>query len=156
MIGPAPFLVFLLPIAFLAIIVLVVAALTRSRGEPDERGRRPLAVYLLVVMFISLFTLVGSVQQIVSTLVDEAVGTPDLPGSFGLGVAQVESSGTIPSEGGSAIPIPHPPGQLTFGPDRSVLAPTLQGLISALLAAGIFAFHARGLRGLLGKEEEVA
>jgi hypothetical protein len=154
MIGPAPFLLFLFPIAFLAIIVLLVAALTRSRGEPDERGRRPLAVYLLVVMFISLFTLVGSVQQIVSTLVDEAVGTPDLPGSFGLGVAQVESSGTIPAEGGSAIPIPH--GTATFGPDRNILAPTLQGLISALLAAGIFAFHARRLRDLLGKEEEVA
>jgi hypothetical protein len=154
MIGPAPFLLFLFPIAFLAIIVLVVAALTRSRGEPDERGRRPLAVYLLVVMFISLFTLVGSVQQIVSTLVDEVVGTPDLPGSFGLGIAQVETSGSIPPEGGSAIPIP--PGTATYGPDRGVLAPTLQGLISALLAAGIFAFHARGLRDLLGKEEEVA
>jgi len=152
MIGPAPFLAFLFPVAFLAVIVLVIASLVRSRDEPDPQGRRPLAVYLLVVMFISLFTLVASVQQIVSTLVDEAVGTPDLPGSFGLGVAQVESSGSIPSQGVSSIP--H--GTVTSTPDRNVLAPTLQGLISALLAAGVFVFHAPRLRDLLRKEEEVA
>lgn len=152
MIGPAPFLVYLFPLAFLVLIVLVVASVFRSRGEGDEHGRRPFAVYLLVVMFISLFTLVGSVHQIVSTLVDEAVGTTDLPGSFGLGVAQVESSGSVPSEGVSLIPR----GTTTYGPDRNVLAPTLQGLISTLLAAGVFVFHALRFRDLLGKEEEVA
>ncbi len=152
MIGPAPFLAFLFPVAFLAVIVLVVASLVRSREEPDPQGRRPFAVYLLVIMFVSLFALVGSVQQIVSTLVDEAVGTSDVPGSFGLGVAQVESSGSIPPEGISSLP----QGTATYGSDRSVLAPTLQGLISALLAAGIFVFHAGRLRDLLRKEEEVA
>jgi hypothetical protein len=134
MIGPAPFLVYLFPVAFLALIVLVVAAVLRPRGEPDEHGRRPFAVYLLAVMFVSLFSVVVSVQQLASVLVDEAVGAPDLPGSFW------------------AVSVGREPVTYTgLGP--SVFPDVLQALIAGSLAGGVFAFHARKLRDLVRKEE---
>ena len=134
MIGPAVFFSFLIPLSFLALIVLVIAALARSRDEPDPYARRPFAVYLLVVMFISLFGTVVSVQQLLSTLVSEAVGTAGGAGSYWAFTVGTGST-TYTSLGSRIFP------------------EVLQALIAGLLAGGVFAFHARKLRDLVTRDE---
>jgi hypothetical protein len=157
MIGPAPFLVYLFPIAFLALIVLVVASVFRSRGEGDEHGRRPFAVYLLAVMFISLFAAVASVQQLTSVLIDEALGTRDFPGSFGFAGSVASSVAVSSSEGVASIPHEDVsiPGRTVTYTDLypSTFPDVLQALIAGALAGSVFAFHARKLRDLVRKEE---
>jgi len=64
------FIGFLFPLLFIALIVLVVAAVVGGRGEPDASGRRPYAIYLSLVTFVGLMTAIGSAVAFVKALFD--------------------------------------------------------------------------------------
>lgn len=67
MFGEPGILFFLLPIlssALVFLVLLAVVVLLVRPGGPDRRGRRPYAVYLFAVIFVSLFTAVGSVAAV--------------------------------------------------------------------------------------------
>lgn len=87
------FIGFLFPLLFIALIVLVVAAVVGGRGDPDTSGRRPYAIYLSLVTFVGLTSSIGSAVAFVKSLFDTLfVGSssncpPEFPDceSFGMG-----------------------------------------------------------------------
>ena len=87
------FIGFLFPLLFIALIVLVVAAVAGGRGEPDTSGRRPYAIYLSLVTFVGLMSSLGSAFAFVKAIFDTLFvsgsnncppGFPDCEG-FGMG-----------------------------------------------------------------------
>lgn len=56
----------LTPLAMVGLIVLAILALA-GRGEPDARGERPYVLYLSLVSFIALFTLLFAIVDLSST-----------------------------------------------------------------------------------------
>jgi hypothetical protein len=137
----------------IGLVVVVVAALVLAgrRVAPDPTGRRPFAIYLLSVMFIMLFTIVGAAAQVGRTLADsvneepaiEPPVAPPVPGP----VATLEPVEAIPPE----PPGPRVAGFVSAPTDRTVSQVLEAGLV-LLLAAGIFEFHRRQWRELLRRE----
>jgi hypothetical protein len=78
------FIGFLFPLLFIALIVLVVAAVVGGRGEPDTSGRRPYAIYLSLVTFVGLMTAIGGAVAFVKALFDSLFvgGGNDCPPGF--------------------------------------------------------------------------
>ena len=76
------FIGFLVPVVFLGLIVLVIAAVAGGRGEPDPTGRRLYAIYLTTVSFIALFSVLGTGFFLLHSffemvLIDATGGCPD-------------------------------------------------------------------------------
>jgi hypothetical protein len=163
--GPEFLFSFLLPVALLGILALVAGVALRA-GAPDRRGRRPLAVYLLVVMLVTLFTAVFSVFQAASTVVRAAVDPePHRLVTYGSGWAEVEAGAVAeppsppgepsvvpPEEEGLVTEEPPPEAVLQAFPPERPAAEVLEGLITAALAGAVFAFHLGRLRRLIGTE----
>lgn len=79
------FIGFLFPLLFIALIVLVIAAIAGGRGEPDPSGRRPYAIYLSLVTFVGLMTTIGAAVATVKAITDSIfVGGsgPECPPDF--------------------------------------------------------------------------
>lgn len=170
MFGGFELLFVVLPAVFLGLIILgllVVATVFRG-AEPDPRGRRPLAVYLLVVMFVALVTALFSAGQIGSVLVRAAVdgdevatplpyGQPvpgpsfgpllPVPGPSPFGGGIVEPPGYEPYGGGITASPP------LFGAASRTVADVLEALILALVAGVAYLVHRRWFDDLLAKED---
>lgn len=134
-------------ILLLGVVVLAVAAVVGRRAAPDPTGRRPFAIYLLSVMFITLLTTAGAVAQIGGTLGNLVNGEPDVPTPVLEPIPPVATLEPveIPPEQDSAG------GFLRTSPDPTG-SEVLGGLLVALLAAAIFEFHRRRWRDLVGRE----
>jgi hypothetical protein len=161
--GPEFLFSFLLPVAVLGILALVAGVALRA-GAPDRRGRRPLAVYLLVVMLVTLFTAVFSVFRAASAVVRAAV-EPHRLVTYGSGWAEVEAGAVAeppsppgeppvvpPEEEGLVTEEPPPEAVLQAFPPERPAAEVLEGLVTAALAGAVFAFHLGRLRRLIGTE----
>jgi hypothetical protein len=61
---------FLVPLLFVAVIVLVIGAVVSGRSDPDTTGRRPYAIYLSVVVFVGLLSTVGAAFATLKTITD--------------------------------------------------------------------------------------
>jgi hypothetical protein len=173
--GPELLFPFLLPVAVLGILALVAGVAFR-RGGPDRTGRRPLALYLLAVMLVTLFTAVFSVLQAASAVVRAAVDpVPYGPVTYGSGGLVGVGSGSVtyapyppeefpvPPEGeGPVVEEPPPPEAfLEPPPPEAFLEPflparpaaeVLEAMITAILAGAVFAFHLGPLRRLMAAE----
>jgi hypothetical protein len=134
-------------ILLLGVVVLAIAALVGRRAAPDPTGRRPFAIYLLSVMFITLLTAAGAVAQIGGTLANLVKDEPDVPTPILEPIPPVATLEPveIPPEQDSAA------GFLRTSPDPTA-SQVLEGLLVALLAGAIFEFHRRRWRDLLGRE----
>lgn len=165
--GPKLLLGFLLPLALLGVLVLVAGVAVR-RGGPDPRSRRPLAVYLLAVMLVTLFTGVFSVFRAASAVVRAALEpVPSRSVTYGGGWVEVEAEAVAeppsppeespagaPEEEGLVAQEPPPDAIYQAFPPERLAAEVLEGLITAVLAGAVFAFHAGRLRRLIGREAE--
>ena len=58
----------LVPLALVGIVMLGIVALAGARGDPDPAGGRARTLYLCVVSFVALFTLVLAIPSAVSSL----------------------------------------------------------------------------------------
>lgn len=67
----------LAPLSILGVVVLAIVALSGGRSEPDARGDRAYVLYLSLVSFIALFTLLIAIVTLASTLTSSIVG-PDV------------------------------------------------------------------------------
>lgn len=159
----------LLPVLLLAGIALLVVLVMR-RGGNDPKGRRPLAGYLLTVMFVSLFASVFGVQQLASALIrgtldvgsvqgvsveSRAVApSPVAPAKVGAGKAAAEQPPRPKSPRRQPMPVPVEPRERVrfIREPVQTLGDALRGTIVAALGALVFAFHARRLRDLLAGE----
>lgn len=128
-------------------------------------GRRPLALYLLAVMLVSLFTAVFSVFQAASAVVRAAVDpvpyglvTNGSGGLVGVGggsvtVAPSPEEFPVPPEGEGVVVEELPPEAfLEPFPQKRPAAEVLEALITAILAGGVFAFHLGALGELMRRE----
>lgn len=57
-----------MPLALVGIVVLAIVALTGGRGDPDPRGRRAAMLYLCLVPFVAIFSLLYAVPSVVSAV----------------------------------------------------------------------------------------
>jgi hypothetical protein len=139
---------FIVPVGALALIVLVVAAVS-ARGEPDPTGRRPYAAYLFVVSFLALFTMVFAGFAMVSSLVhlatrDSQSGQIDsLPGSSDSGAGV---SGTIRDpKTGNTITIGRPDSSLLTAiddqQDNADIRSAVQAGLVLVVAGLVLVFH---------------
>jgi hypothetical protein len=163
--GPELVFSLLLPIAVLGLLALVAGVVFRGGGL-DRTGRRPLALYLLAVMLVTLFTAVFSVFRAASAAVRAAV--EPIPyhvamyaseGLVGVGTGGVTYASSPPEE----FPVPPeadgpvlgelpPEAFLEPFPQERPAAEVVEALITAILAGSVFAFHLRRLRRLIGTE----
>jgi hypothetical protein len=90
----------LIPIVFIGLIVMAIGAFSSDRREPDPTGRRPYAVYLFSVVFVTLFIVLFSGISVVSSIVRIALPETDVfSQSFGYG-------GSSAGFGSKVAPIP--------------------------------------------------
>lgn len=133
-----------LPVLFLLGVILAVVAGVASRREADPKGRRPYALYLLAVMFVSLFTTVGALTGATNALVRGLIEVDDVVHSYqGAELEAVPVGGIAP---------PSPPVVESFSPADRTLAEVLGPLIVAIVAAVLFVFHRRRFNELLARE----
>lgn len=131
-----------LPIALIALVAFVIVAVVGRRREADPRGRRPYAVYLLAVMFVSLLTLVAGLGQIGSAL---ASGITEAGGVWAVTVGDGFELGAEHGYG--------PEGSVRWGPGGSpTMARILRAMLVALPAGAVFVFHRRRLHELVDRE----
>jgi hypothetical protein len=137
-------------VLLLSVVVLAVAAVVGRRAAPDPTGRRPFAIYLLSVMFITLLTTAGAVAQIGGTLANLVNDEPDVPTPVLEPLPPVATLEPIeiPPESVPAGFVPLPP-----SPDPTV-SQILEGLFIGMLSAGIFEFHRRRWNVILRAEAE--
>jgi hypothetical protein len=144
---------FFFPFGFLLLgaVVLAATAIVGRRTTPDPTGRRPMAIYLLSVMFIALFTTASAVAQIGGTLanlVQEERGIPPpLPPPIPAPIGTLEPVEEIQPESRGYVA----PEFLTAPQDRTLSQVLRAGLVG-LLGLTIFEFHRRRWSVLLRKE----
>ena len=140
---------FLIPLALILLVVLIV----RQGGGNDRHGHRPFAIYLFIVSFISLVTVLGAIGFIATVIGNQATNSR----SFVTGeqcTASFSGSGSDLNGGQSFGPVtPVPAPQENCQPTGPSDAPVAirAGLI-ALVAGGVLWFHATQARALLDKE----
>lgn len=144
---------FFFPFGFLllGVVVLAVVALVGRRTTPDPTARRPLAIYLLSVMFITLFTTASAVAQIGGTLAnlmqEEPGVPPPLPPPIPAPAATLEPVEEIPPESrGYAAP------EFLTAPQDRTLSQVFRAGLVGFLGLTIFEFHRRRWSFLLRKE----
>ncbi|MDQ3914192.1 MAG: hypothetical protein M3323_02510 [Actinomycetota bacterium] len=57
-----------MPLALIGVVLLGIVALAGSRGEPDPHGHRPRTLYLSLVSFVAIFTLLFAIASTTSAL----------------------------------------------------------------------------------------
>ncbi len=161
----------------IALIVGIVFSLVRSDAA-DVRGRRPYAVYLFVVVFVSLLTLLGAAGALANTLGGAITHTGGGGGQRCTFSATAEALEAVPEvrvvPGITSSPFPIetvlPPSTfrptlapiprsfpvqreqcVSIGPSGQGAAAARAGIVAAL-AAGILAFHVVQARRLIAKE----
>jgi hypothetical protein len=135
---------FFFPFGFLllGLIALAVIAIFGRRATPDPSGRRPLATYLLSVMFVTLLAAAGAVAQMGRSVAREAVNEDPI---WAVTVGESFVNFT------PAIPDPRRPEFIGLGRNQ-IWHELLEASLVGLLAAAIFEFHRRRWTKLLREE----
>jgi hypothetical protein len=161
----------LIPIVVIGLIVMAIGAFSSDRRDPDPTGRRPYAVYLFSVVFVTLFIVLFSGISVVSSIV--RIGLPERDvysqsvtyGGSGIGYSekvapvpaavQYEPGANQPYQTLRPIVVPQP-GQETptlspnqaplvqrYDPnDERIRSAVMAGLV-AIAAGLVLLFHAR-------------
>ena len=169
-----------IPLVVIGLIILAVANTASGRQDPDPTGRRPYAIYLVSVIFVSLLMLLFSATAVVSELASLAVGGDEIrpyavleEGGYGsssgtsvvtapppqqVGGSKVQPSPLPPNVTPEPLPAPDevpPPRPIPIGDsgpnNERIRGAILAGLI-ALIAASVLRFHARRLRELINEQ----
>jgi hypothetical protein len=157
----------LVPIVVIGLIVMAIAGFSSDRREPDPTGRRPYAVYLFSVVFVTLFIVLFSGISVVSSIV--RIGLPEndsfarsftyggSSAGFGGKVAPVPAVVNQPTPYQTLSPIVVPqPGQEApilspsqpplvqrYDPNDERIRSAVQAGLVAIAAGLVLLFHAR-------------
>ena len=142
---------FLIPLVLILLVVLVV-----RQGGNDPHGHRPYAIYLFVVTFISLMTMLAAIGFLATVIGDQATNSR----AFVTGEqcsASSSGSGSSDLSGGQIVPVPPQeipvPTQENCQPTGPADAPVaIRAILIAFVAGGVLWFHATQARALLDKE----
>lgn len=135
---------FFFPFGFLVLGALVLASfvIPGRRAAPDPTGRRPFAIYLLSVMFITLFTAAGAVASVGAAIAREAVNDDAL---WAVTVGRSFATNQPLDPEGRHY-------ELYGLTNRTIAAELLRAALVGLLATAFFESHRRQWRQLLRKE----
>lgn len=159
----------LIPIVVIGLIVMAIGAFSSDRREPDPTGRRPYAVYLFSVVFITLFIVLFSGISMVSSIVRIALPENDVysqgftyggsSAGFGEKVAPVPAVAPYgpgpnqpsPFETLRPIVVPQPGQEIPpnevplqrYNPDDERIRSAVQAGLVAIAAGLALLFHAR-------------
>ena len=151
---------FLMPVLLIAGVVLLIVFLATRRSAPDPRGRRPMAIYLLSVMFVTLVVALIGMASAVNALVSNLLDAPGAVSGSSCTSGAVSVPHPRPRVRGGQPPPPPPPPPTTFCEttfeETPRLPSALRGGIIAVVAGAVFAFHAVALRGELAQERRGA
>lgn len=120
------------PLAVLGVIVLAILALS-GRSEPDLRGDRPYVLYLSLVSFVALFTLLFAVVDLAATASDTLIDTDEVRLECELGTSPQECFGDFES---------------ALGGEQRTRDAINSGAV-ALVAGGVLLFHRGRSRSLV-------
>jgi hypothetical protein len=135
---------FFFPFGFLllGVVVLATIAIVGRRTTPDPTGRRPMASYLLAVMFVTLLVAAGAVAQMGRAVAREVVNE-DAIWAVTVGESFVNYTPVMPETRRFEF--------IGLGANQ-IWSELLEAGLVGLLAAVIFEFHRRRWRELLRKE----
>jgi hypothetical protein len=133
------------PVALVAVVLLIAMALA-DRREPDPTGRRPYAVYLFVVTFISTFVVLFAATAVVSSLADLALPEGGRP--WAVSLPEEGPPPAVPAEGSE---LPRVAELRPFDPDRERARDAVRAGLVGLVAAVVLAFHVRRIAALGGE-----
>src|SRR6059036_92868 len=108
-----------IPLVLLALIAFAIVALVTARRDPDPAGTRPYAIYLVLVIFLALFTALFALTSMASN------------------IARIPVAG---QQGGGF------PGQQFFpryDPDKQQASAAVLGALIAIAAFAVLWFHVR-------------
>ena len=139
----------LIPLVLILLVVLVV----RQGGSNDRHGHRPYAIYLFIVTFISLITVLGAIGVLATVIGNQATSSR----TFVTGeqcAASFSGSGSSDLSGGQTFgPVPQLPPQENCEPTGPRDAPVaIRAILIAFVSGGVLWFHATQARALLDKE----
>src|SRR5438067_2861174 len=58
----------ILPFVIIALVVFAIVALVTARRDPDPAGSRPYAIYLVLIIFLSMFTALFALTSVASSI----------------------------------------------------------------------------------------
>jgi hypothetical protein len=132
-----------IPLVILALIVFAIVALVTGRRDPDPSGSRPYTIYLVLIIFFSMFTALFALTSMASNIAK---------------IPQSHTSQTRCSVIGGASVCP-PIGALSgyqplvrvnsYDPAKQATASAVEAALVALVAIGVLWFHVVRLRELV-------
>src|SRR6266545_3847366 len=117
-----------LPFVILALIAFAIVALVTARRDPDPAGSRPYAIYLVLIIFFSMFTALFALTAVASNVAK---------------IPQSDSTGQIRGVGVSSS-ISHE--EITYDPGKQETAAAVEAALVLLGALGVMCFHVARLR----------
>jgi hypothetical protein len=144
----------LIPLVVLGLIVMAIAAFSSDRREPDPSGRRPYAVYLFSISFVTLFVVLFASIAVISSIVrialpEDRIGVEAVTYGPG-GVTSSQTVAPVP------VPVPVSPGQETpilspnpapleiqrFDPNKEHIRDAVRWGLVGVAAGLVLLFHA--------------
>jgi hypothetical protein len=138
---------FLVPLVLILLIVVLVA----RQGGNDRHGRRPYAIYLFLVSFISVITLLGAFGFLAAAIGNQATDSHIIGVGGEICSAQASSSSDFSQlENGQVVPLQPVQVCRPTGPSDAPVA--IRAVLIAFVAGGVLWFHGTQARALLDKE----
>jgi hypothetical protein len=154
-----------IPIVILALIGFAIVALVTARRDLDPTGSRPYAVYLVLIIFFSMFTALFALTSVASNVAKIAVGRqaigPGRCGPTGYCPLGFTRSSSVLAASGSGSGSTGPPGhrfpprfhRVSYDPRKQQTASAVEAALVALVALGMLWFHVGRLRELVQEPE---
>src|SRR5437667_8631628 len=116
-----------IPLVILALIVFAIVALVTGRRDADPAGSRPYTIYLVLIIFFSMFTALFALTAVASN------------------VAKIPQSQTTGSASGNSAYRPlvhhHSSGGSTYDLGKQETAAAVEAALVALVALGVLWWH---------------
>jgi len=135
-------LVAVIPLVILALIVFAIVALVTGRRDPDPAGSRPYTIYLVLIIFFSMFTALFALTSMASNIAK----IPQSHTSQAQCPPQVfcSASGFAPRTGYRPVVRVG-----AYDPSKQQTAAAIEAALVALVALAVLWWHVRRLRELV-------
>jgi hypothetical protein len=138
-----------IPLVILALIVFAIVALVTGRRDPDPSGSRPYTIYLVLIIFFSMFTGLFALTSMASNIAK-------IPQGHSSTNRCVQTGGGEVCESATGVPVASPlPGYRpqvrasSYDPAKQATAAAVEAALVALVALAVLWWHVGRLRELV-------